>query len=49
MCVVARKGAKHIGGEDGRFMLVWIVSTGVCGRLVAGDQGALGGSLPRDL
>jgi cytochrome c oxidase subunit 1 len=28
VCVVARKGAKHTGGEGGRFMLVWIVSTG---------------------
>jgi hypothetical protein len=49
VCVVSRKGAKHIGGEGGRFMLVGNVSARDFSRLVAGDQGASGGSLSGDI
>jgi len=48
-CVAARKGVKHVGGQGSRFTSVGSVSARVCGRLVAGDQGALGGSLSGDL
>jgi hypothetical protein len=49
VCVASRKGVKHVHGEGGWFMPVRIVSTGVCSRLVAGDQGASGGSLSGDI
>ena len=48
-CVAARKGAKHVSDEGSLCMPVGNVSTGVWGRLVAGDQGASGGSLSGDL